>query len=173
MGMGTRHKAHSSRPIRNCCSPFTQTSKLLSFSPYPHFQLSHNPAQNLRKPIPCQLNFQFPLPTSAARMSTNINNNNDEKQGSAINTHEPGWTDVDLGASKIDPAPHLARAIVIDQGPGWTNFDLEAGTPLKKRLRCGRKTKILLGIAIPAMILVGIFVPMAVAIENEKTKGIE
>lgn len=105
-------------------------------------------------------------------MSVNINNNN-EKQGPAFNTHEPGWTDVDLGASKVDPAPHGAKATVIDSGPDWTNFDIEAGTPPKKRLRCGRKTKILLGIAIPAMVLVGIFVPMAVAIKNEKTKGIE
>ena len=101
-------------------------------------------------------------------MSVNINNN-DEKQESA----EPGWTDVDLGASKVNPAPHGAKATVIAQGPGWTNFDLEAGTPSKKRFRCGSKTKILLGIAIPAMILVGIFVPMVVAIENEKMKRIE
>lgn len=109
-------------------------------------------------------------------MSVNINNNNNnnnEKQESAFNTPEPGWTDVDLGASKVDPAPHGVKATVIDQGPCWTNFDLEAGSPPKKRLRCGRKTKILLGIAIPAMILVGIFVPMVVAIENEKTKGID
>lgn len=105
-------------------------------------------------------------------MSVNINNS-DDKQNSAFNTHEPGWTDVDLGASKIDPAAYGAKATIIAQGPNWTNFDLEAGTPPKKRLHCGRKTKILLGIAIPAIILVGIFVPMVVSIRNEKSKGIE
>lgn len=104
-------------------------------------------------------------------MSGNINN--DEKRVSAIDTHEPEWIDIDLGARNIDPAPHRAKATVIDQVPGWTNFDLEAGAPPKKRLRWGSKTKILLGVAVPAMLLVGIFLPMAVAIRNHKSKGIE
>lgn len=109
-------------------------------------------------------------------MSVNINNN-DDKQPSAFNTHEPGWTDVDLGGNKIDPAPHGDNVTMIAQGPNWMSFDLEAGTPpappKRRRLRCGSKTKIILGVAIPAMILIGIFVPMVVAINNKETKGIE
>lgn len=97
----------------------------------------------------------------------------DDKQLSAFNTHEAGWTDIDLGASKIDPAPHGAQATIIAQGPNWTNFDLEAGTPPKKRSHCGRKTKIVLSVVFPVIILVGIFVPMVVTINNNKTKGID
>ena len=73
--------------------------------------------------------------------------------------------DVDLEPPKVDPESH--RVEVLGQIPGWNSFDLEANAPPKKCLwlYTGR-SKIVVGIAIFAMVLIGIIVPTVVAIRN-------
>lgn len=92
---------------------------------------------------------------------------NDEKRSPAFNTDEPGWIDIEL-------EPHRAKATVNDQVHGWTDIDIEARAPPKKRLlRYGTKTKTVVGLALVAMLLTGIFVPMVIAIRNRGSKGIQ
>ena len=102
--------------------------------------------------------------------NNNINNNKEEKDSSA---HEQRWDDVALTPRKANFEPHRAEGILIGQGPGWTNFDLEAEAPPKKRSWLyNRKSKIVIGIAIAAMIVVAITVPMVVGVRNAGGKGI-
>lgn len=101
-------------------------------------------------------------------------NNIHEDQVSAFDTHEPGWVNIDLEPRNVDPKPRHAKASVVDQVPVWTSFDLEANAPPKKRFwRNGKKTKIVVGIAIAAMALAGIFVPIGIAIKNHEGEGIQ
>ena len=97
-------------------------------------------------------------------------NNNGRKD---FDPHASGWVDVDLGPRKVDPEPNRVEAVIIAQFPGWTNFDLEGKAPAKKRLWLHkRKSKLVVGIAIVLMLLVGIIVPTVVAIRNKKDERI-
>ena len=93
-----------------------------------------------------------------------------------FNTHGQDWVDIDLGPRKPDHEPHRTKeAVVVAQGPGWTNFDLEANLPPKRRSwHYGRKFKVIVGIAIAivSMVLVGIIVPMVVSMREEGSKGV-
>lgn len=95
-------------------------------------------------------------------------NFSDEKKVSPFNTHEPGWVNIEL-------EPHHPEVTVVDQVHGLRDLDLEARAPPKKRLRrCGAKTKVVVGLALVAMLLTGIFVPYVLAInKNRKSKGIQ
>lgn len=95
-------------------------------------------------------------------------NSINEKKVSAFNTHESGWVNIDL-------EPRRAEATVIDhQVPAWTGFDLEANALPKKRFwSSGKKSKMVVGTAVAAMVLTGIVVPMVIAIRNEQSKGIQ
>ena len=85
-----------------------------------------------------------------------------------FNAHGKGWNDVDLGPPNVNPEPHRPEAI-IGQIPGWTNFDLEAKIPPKKRMWLySKKSKIVVGVAIAAMLLVGILVPTVVAVRDKR-----
>ena len=96
-----------------------------------------------------------------------------EKQVSAFDTHEPDWVNIDLEPRNVDPKPRHTKATVIDQVPVWTSIDLEANAPPKKHFwRNSKKTKIVVGIAVAAMVLAGIFVPMGIAIKNHEDEGI-
>ena len=102
--------------------------------------------------------------------NNNINNIKEEKDSSA---QEHTWDDVALTPCKATFEPHRAEAVLIGQGPGWTNFDLEADAPPKKRSWLyGKKSKVAVGIAIVAMVVVGITVPMVVEIRKAGGKGI-
>ena len=93
--------------------------------------------------------------------------------GKDFDPYRPGWVDVDLGPPKIDLESHRAEAVVIGQFPGWTNFDLEGKAPAKKRLWLHkRKSKVVVGIAIVLMLLVGIIVPTVVATRNKEDERI-
>ena len=97
-------------------------------------------------------------------------NNND---GKGFDPHESGWVNVDLGPRQVDLESNRTEAVVIGQFPGWTNFDLEGKAPAKKRLWLHkRKSKVVVGIAIVLMLLVGIIVPTVVAIRNKKDERI-
>lgn len=100
-------------------------------------------------------------------------NNDDKKEVSAFNTHEPGWHEIDLEPRNLHLEPYHAEATVIDQCPGWTNYHLEAQTPPKKRWWRYDVSKIFVGIAIVAMVVTGIAVPMAVTIYKRESKGIQ
>lgn len=98
-------------------------------------------------------------------------NKNNERKESAVNSNETDWVNIDLGPRTVDPGAHAPRATVVDRVPTWTAFDLEARDPPKKRFwRFGMKSKVLVGIAIAAMVLIGIFVPMVVAIRNSQRR---
>ena len=101
------------------------------------------------------------------------NDNNKKKQEKDSSAHNQGWDDVALTPCKANFEPRRAEGVLIGQGANWTNFDLEAEAPLKKRSWLhGRKSKIVIGIAIVAMVVVGITVPMVVGIRNAGGKGI-
>ena len=105
-------------------------------------------------------------------MSGNNNNNNNKEEKDSI-AHEQHWDDVALTPLKANFEPHPAEGVIIGQGVGWTNFDLEAEAPPKKRSWLySRKSKIIIGIAIAAMIVVGITVPMVLGVRNAGGKGI-
>ena len=110
-------------------------------------------------------------------MSDHIENNNSikgNKEASAFNTHEEGWTDVDLELRKIDTETQRPEATIIGQGLNWTNFDLEDQTPPKKHWwRHGRKSKIVIAVALVAMVVIAITVPTIVAVRNDGSKGIQ
>lgn len=100
--------------------------------------------------------------------------NNKNAELPALNTHEPDWVNIDLEPRNVDPETHRANATVIDQGPGWTSYDLEAQFRPKNRWwHYGKKTKIVVGIAIVAMVVVGIAVPMVVMINERHSEGIQ
>lgn len=88
-------------------------------------------------------------------MSSNNNNtNSNNREGKDSSAHEQGWDDVALTPCKATFQPHRAEGVLIGQGAGWTNFDLEAEAPPKKRSWFyGRKSKIVIGIAIVAMVV--------------------
>lgn len=96
------------------------------------------------------------------------NKNTIGKEDTGLKTDEPNWVNIDLGPRNIDPDPQRAQVAVIDQVPRWTELDLEAGTPPRKPLpRFGTKSKIIVGIALLAMVVTGICVPMVVAIRHD------
>ena len=102
--------------------------------------------------------------------TNNTNNNNKEEKDSTA--HEQRWDDVALTPCKATFEPHRAEGVIIGQGAGWTNFDLEAKAPPKKHSWFhGRKSKIVIGVAIVAMVVVGITVPMVVGIRMREAKG--
>ena len=108
-------------------------------------------------------------------MSAGNNKNNNDTN----NTHQPSpntphptptnWVDIDLGAPR-----HKPQAITIAQLPGWTSFDLESNTPpsWKKervlRLLHSKASKIVVGGAILAMLLIGVIVPTVVAVRKRR-----
>lgn len=95
------------------------------------------------------------------------------KEVPAFSTHEPGWVDIDLGPRNVDPKCRQAKATVIGQISRWTDFDVEAAAPSKKRLsRFGKKSMIIVGIGLIAMLLTGTIVPMVVAVRRDQGKGI-
>lgn len=104
-----------------------------------------------------------------------MSDNNKNTEVSKINTNEAGWVNIDLEPRNVDPEPHRAEATVIDPCPGWINFDTEAQTPPKKRgSRYGFKSKIVVGIALVTMVVVGVTVPMVVSINNARSsQGIQ
>ena len=102
-----------------------------------------------------------------------MKNNDDKKEVSAFNTHEPGWHEIDLETRDLHPEPYHAKATVIDQCPGWTNHHLEAQTAPKKRWWRYDVSRIFVGIAIVAMVVTGIAVPMVVMIHRRESKGIQ
>ena len=103
--------------------------------------------------------------------------NNDMKEVSACNTHSTrstNWVDIDLGPRKVDTEPYIPKSIVIGQVPRWSNFELESNAPRKKRLWLrSNASKIVVGVAIIAMLLIGIIVPTAVAVAKGKGKGVQ
>ena len=99
------------------------------------------------------------------------NNNNNNKKGTDSGAHDQVWDDVALTPCKATFEPRPAEAIVIAQGPAWTNFDLEAKAPPKKQ-RSWLHAKVIIGIAIAAIVAVGVTVPMVVGIKNAGSKGI-
>ena len=106
-------------------------------------------------------------------MSSNHNNDNEKENDSSA--HEQGWDDIALTPCKATFEPHHSGDIVIGQGPGWTNFDLEAKAPPPPKKRSwlhGGKSKVVIGIAIVAMVVVGVTVPMVVGIKKAGSKGI-
>ena len=101
-------------------------------------------------------------------------NNNKNTEVSKFNTNEPGWVNIDLEPRNVDPEPHRAEATVIDPCPGWIKYDVEAQTPPKKRgFRYGLKSKIVVGIALVTMAVVGVTVPMVVSINNARRNEIQ
>lgn len=93
---------------------------------------------------------------------------------STFNTHEPGWVNIDLESRNVEPELHRAEATVVDSRPGWTKLDLETQPPPKKRwYSYGLKTKIVVGTALIAMVVIGIAVPMVVTIKSDGRKGIQ
>ena len=102
-----------------------------------------------------------------------MSGNNNKKEEKDSSAHEQDWVDVALTPCKANFEPHRAEGVLIGQGAGWTNFDLEAKSPPKKRSWLhGRKSKVVIGLAIVAMVVVGITVPMVVEIRNARGKGI-
>ncbi len=92
---------------------------------------------------------------------------------SSFSAHEPDWIDVDLGPRKVNSETRHTQAVVLGHGPGWTNFDLEANAPSKKRswLRNGN-SKLVVSLAIIAMLLIATVVPAVVAVRNGEGEGI-
>ena len=122
---------------------------------------------NFRKRISICLIIAFILTNFLVEMSDSKNN---EREVTAFKLNEPGWVNIDLGPRAVEP--HGAKATVL---PGWADLDLdlEARAPPKKPFwRFGKKSKILVGIAISAMLSAGIFVPMVVVILNGGGKRI-
>ena len=109
-------------------------------------------------------------------MFVNNNNNktnNDNKEEKDSSAHDQGWDDVALTPCTTTFQPHRAEGVLVGQGAGWTNFDLEARAPPKKRSwLSGRKSKVVIGIAILVMVAVAITVPLVVEIKNARGKGI-
>ena len=106
-------------------------------------------------------------------MSGTNNNNNNNREEKDSTAHEQRWDEVVLTPCKATFEPHRAEGVRIGQGPGWTNFDLEAEAPPPKKRSWfhGKKSKIVIGIAIVAMVVVGITVPMVVGIKTREAKG--
>ncbi len=100
-------------------------------------------------------------------------NSKDEKTVSSFDAHEPDWVDVDLGPRRVNSETHHPQPVVLGQGPGWTNFDLESNAPSKKRswLR-NRNSKLVVSLAIIAMLLIATIVPAVVAVRNGEGEGI-
>ena len=92
---------------------------------------------------------------------------------SSFDAHEPDWVDVDLGPRRVNSETHHPQPVVLGQGPGWTNFDLESNAPSKKRswLR-NRNSKLVVSLAIIAMLLIATIVPAVVAVRNGEGEGI-
>ena len=158
-------------PIHSCCSLShyipSLTPILLSLS-YPQLQLSHAPAQTSQK---TPLTFGSTLIAFVVDMSGNNNNNNNNKNGTDPIAHDQVWDYVALTPriATFDPRP--PEGIVIGQGPGWTNFDLEAEAPPPKK-RSWLHVKVVIGVAVVAIVVVGVTVPMVIGIRNAGGKGI-
>lgn len=102
-------------------------------------------------------------------------NNNDNKKANDSSAQEQGWDDIALTPRKATFDPHVNEAVIIGQGAGSTNFDLEARAPLPDKKRSwlsGKKVKVVIGIAVVVIVVVGVTVPMVVGIRKAGSKGI-
>ena len=102
-------------------------------------------------------------------MSGINNNNNNDKVSAFEMTEKDNWVNIDLEPRNLDKDPTRAKAIV----PAFTDLlDLEARAPPKLRCwRQGTMSKVLVSIALIAMLSAAIFVPVAVVIINKENRG--
>ena len=101
-----------------------------------------------------------------------INNNNNEKVSAFKTTEKDDWVNIDLEPRNLDRNPTGGKATVLGL-PAFTDLlDLEARAPPKQRFwRHGTTSKVLVSIAIIAMLSAAIFVPIAVMIINKENRG--
>ena len=99
-------------------------------------------------------------------------NNNKEKVSAFETTEKDDWVNIDLEPRNLDRDPTRAKATVLGQLPAFTDLlDLEARAPPKQRFwRHGTMSKVLVGIAILAMLSAAIFVPIAVMIVTKESR---
>ena len=102
-------------------------------------------------------------------MSGIINNNDNEKVSAVEMTEKDNWVNIDLEPRNLDKDPTRAKATV----PAFTDLlDLEARAAPKQRFwRHGTMSKVLVSIALIAMLSAAIFVPVAVVIINKENRG--
>lgn len=102
-------------------------------------------------------------------MSVINNHNKNEKVSAAEMIEKDNWVNIDLEPRNLDKDPTRAKANV----PAFTDLlDLEARAPPKQRFcRHGTKSKVLVSIALIAMLSAAIFVPVAVVIIDKENRG--
>ena len=98
-----------------------------------------------------------------------INHNKNEKVSAYEMTEKDNWVNIDLEPRNLDKDPTRAKATV----PAFTELlDLEARAAPKHRFwRHGTMSKVLVSIALIAMLSAAIFVPVAVVIINRENRG--